>query len=474
MLENIEFEEPLAAENTSCDPVSHKSLDQQVNSLKQERAGCGVEELDALALFLDSTHISSSSQSKPTLPSPTDIWISALDADWPGELGRLPLLRIDGHTCLPDAKILCEHVKSKNMLQRIYDMKYPCPIDMFELPEHRTTPDLKNVAHIAMHHNWPEMVDKLRLSGEEKVRFAIQGTHYEYFSKQLQQHELPELADGYIDDFADRAAWNGRLDVLNEIYTKTKASHGGDAALVMMGSYEGMDLAARQGRLDIIMWIHTNLPFNGCSMDAMDGAARNGHLDVVKWLHANRIEGCSRLAMHYAAMNGHLEVVKWLHENRKEGCSFDTMDKAALKGQLEVIQWMHANRKEGCTKNAMNGAAGNGHLQVVKWLHDIGMSCTPDAMDLAAANGHLEVLKWLDETRDEGCTAWAVDEAAKNGHFEVVKWLIENSDEGWTMNALDNAVKNGHRELSGLLRDHMFEDNMCEEDATQSTLLIQN
>jgi hypothetical protein len=45
-------------------------------------------------------------------------------------------------------------------------------------------------------------------------------------------------------------------------------------------------------------------------------AAYNGHLDVVKWLHANRTEGCTKNALDWAAIYGHIQVVHWLHKNR--------------------------------------------------------------------------------------------------------------------------------------------------------------
>lgn len=47
-------------------------------------------------------------------------------------------------------------------------------------------------------------------------------------------------------------------------------------------------------------------------------AAQNGQLDVLKSGEAKKF---SKNAMDLAAANGHLDVVKWLHENRKEGCT---------------------------------------------------------------------------------------------------------------------------------------------------------
>ncbi|CAB1119820.1 unnamed protein product [Ectocarpus sp. CCAP 1310/34] len=70
--------------------------------------------------------------------------------------------------------------------------------------------------------------------------------------------------------------------------------------------------------------------------EAMDEAAKNGHLDVLVWLHENRQEGCTGGAMDMASRHGHLEVLKFLHENRSEGCSTLAVDFAAHNGHTEV------------------------------------------------------------------------------------------------------------------------------------------
>jgi hypothetical protein len=84
---------------------------------------------------------------------------------------------------------------------------------------------------------------------------------------------------------------------------------------------------------------------------AMDVAALNGHLEVVQWLHENRKEGCTKIAMDGAAMCGHLEVVKYLHENGKVGCNEVTMVKVAECGRFEVLKWLYENLNEECRGN---------------------------------------------------------------------------------------------------------------------------
>ena len=47
------------------------------------------------------------------------------------------------------------------------------------------------------------------------------------------------------------------------------------------------------------------------------------------WLFS-RLEGSTK-AMNLAAKNGYLQVVKWLHRNRSEGCTSNAIDFAAEK-----------------------------------------------------------------------------------------------------------------------------------------------
>lgn len=58
--------------------------------------------------------------------------------------------------------------------------------------------------------------------------------------------------------------------------------------MVDAGARDG-DLAAQNGQMDAL----TSGQAKEFSTKAMDLAAANGHLDVVKWLHENRTEGCT-------------------------------------------------------------------------------------------------------------------------------------------------------------------------------------
>lgn len=151
------------------------------------------------------------------------------------------------------------------------------------------------------------------------------------------------------DDRLDDVKW-----IVRDVGPDQMKARGGNA----------IDRAAAKGRLDIVKWLSKQevklgmalvrprpplcayddeaAPPSafGCTTDAMDLAAKNGHLEVVKWLHENRTEGCSIDALERAAENGHLEIVKWLCENRREGSLDKAVGFAADEGRTDVVEWI--------------------------------------------------------------------------------------------------------------------------------------
>ena len=110
-----------------------------------------------------------------------------------------------------------------------------------------------------------------------------------------------------------------------------------------------------------------------------------------------------------AARQGHLIVMQWMH---LQADKFDIpqpemstlLNEATKYGQLHIVQWL---AEQGCNLyqlthrnyNALTLAAEGGHLEVVKWLAEQG--CNLDQLDdfngnalpLAAQGGYLEVVK---------------------------------------------------------------------------------
>ncbi|RHY89016.1 hypothetical protein DYB37_005765 [Aphanomyces astaci] len=100
-----------------------------------------------------------------------------------------------------------------------------------------------------------------------------------------------------------------------------------------------LDLAAQNGHLGVLTYLHHHAPTVGCTTSAMDNAASNGHLEIVQFLHTNRTEGCTTRALDYAAAGGHLEVVRFLRTHRHEGGEH-AVNYAAANGHVDVVMYL--------------------------------------------------------------------------------------------------------------------------------------
>ncbi|KAF0684969.1 Aste57867_23092 [Aphanomyces stellatus] len=279
-------------------------------------------------------------------------------------------------------------------------------------------------------------------------------------------------------------------------------------------STDAMTLAATNGHLDIVQWLHANTEA-GCSYAALSGAARHGHLavveylimhfrdkcqgpdwrksfsklefalqvasgqghlDVVQCLVAHGIDHGIGCAINEAATHGHLHVIQWLVDNQVETCTPADANKAAGSGQLAVIEWMH---NHGVAINAawvLVGAVNNGHVDVVKWMckhHSPLLLNDPKtfarALTGAAKAGNFELVQWLYDhtTIRDNCYAMAV--AASSGHLEMVQWLHAKYPQSCTDEALGNAAANGHLEVVKWLHEFVNSDG-CQPEILLLTL----
>ena len=285
---------------------------------------------DILTLFLNgedaSRHLPTSAR---TPYNPIQIWVAALQSDYPGDIRDIPLVHRDlkyvsinlgKRTCLPDAAILCKFIKSKSMLERIYDSKLPVPDDVFI----GRLPSPQNAVHVAMRHCWLDMVDIWDMTENDKENFAIRGSHWDYFRHLVTLRPDLKRRSNF---FFDVAAGNGELELLQRLPDS------------ITGTKSAMDSAAMKGHLDVVKWLHV-YRMEGCSENAMNLAAANGYLHVVRWLHDNRIQGCTAAAMTLAAQNGHLNVVEFLHKNRTEGDVGSAIDWARFHGHTDIVEYL--------------------------------------------------------------------------------------------------------------------------------------
>ncbi|KAF0686861.1 Aste57867_21365 [Aphanomyces stellatus] len=220
-------------------------------------------------------------------------------------------------------------------------------------------------------------------------------------------------------------------------------------------------------RLYLLQQLHAACP-RVLSRTLMDLLAKAGYLDVVMYMHEQYSHGCTRNALNLAAANGHLDVVVFLDTHRTEGGSSDAMDLAAAGGHLHVLRYLHAHRlRDGCTENALCLAAANGHVDVVAFL----LSHCQDVMQrhaiqqprrrVSRATKHPPELpqnssyrhEWLaqhhdrHERRRKPSQTIAIDEE-DDGLMDVAK------DDCVEFNAMDWAIIHGHLDVAVYLHRH--------------------
>jgi hypothetical protein len=159
----------------------------------------------------------------------------------------------------------------------------------------------------------------------------------------------------------------------------------------------------------------------------MDLASRDGKLEVVKYIYTFIGAKCTRLAMDWACAYGHLEIVVYLHEVVGINMPEDTLHFAIKNGHLKIVKYLYYTCKiKEVYEYEMNLASCNGYLDIVKFFtEDLGLDPTDFTLSLAVETGHLEVVKYLQEECCLPCSHFDLHVASENGHLEIVKYLQE-------------------------------------------------
>ncbi|KAG3168879.1 hypothetical protein PI126_g3072 [Phytophthora idaei] len=284
---------------------------------------------------------------------------------------------------------------------------------------------------------------------------------------------LKWLAERYSPDTSTTkaavvAAREGRLDVLQWL-------HQSHHSRVHWGGDEWCE-AVRGGHKDVVEWLHLHVkPHTDAAPQLIRDAARAGDLQLVQWLHGNyNLQLSNALVeaekgrqwgvvkwilsnsdvetpsvdMIAIAADGNIHFLQWVYTQGVGSPTSHTLEVADFNGYLSILQWLH----DGPTKLVLSAAtfreaARGGQLEVLKWLHERQCLATSAAIEAAAENGFLKVVQWLYANRKEICTSRALDRAARNGHLDVVKWLHETGESFYCPAAINRAAEFGHLDV---------------------------
>lgn len=245
---------------------------------------------------------------------------------------------------------------------------------------------------------------------------------------------------------------------------------------------EAMDIAAENGHLECVRWIHSNRK-EGCTKQALFGAALNDHESVVRWILENypiynkeladekflqKIIQSGHLGMlqficggdgwstkkkipdtmiNIAVEHGHIHILKWFTAERLESIQTSSLDLcAANENALSIFHWLDSYDKLNLTSNAMDRAAQKGRLDVLRFIYKRfpNLKCNSRGFDAAAANGHLDILEFLSIHYREKGSVHAVQRAMENGHAAVLFWLFQNTNHAANNQAFLDTILNGH------------------------------
>lgn len=244
----------------------------------------------------------------------------------------------------------------------------------------------------------------------------------------LNAEQQQQKVGGLLTGVCRIASFNGRQDILNEVFENSKqslvkeikndprlcrwAAASGNLELLRYLrqnectlDYTASNSAAHSGQLEILRWLKQEEGQKDVwDSNTSASAAGGGHVDVLVFLKA---EGC---ALNYkfcslnAAAGGHISVLKWIKRNAQhQGCILDgfTCGKAAEFGQLETLRWLHYD--QGCPLDewTCERAADGGQIHVLKWLCENQCPKSSRAIKLAREWNHVEVVEWLEENNFE-------------------------------------------------------------------------
>lgn len=226
--------------------------------------------------------------------------------------------------------------------------------------------------------------------------------------------EDPLRHEGGTTDAMDRAAANGHLECLQWLYFNRPEGC----------TTEAFDSAAANNQKEVAEWLREQAEIIRSSGSAVNANAR--------------LHGTAR-AIDLAAGNGHVDMVRWLHDNYHQHCrstSVNTLNSpvSTSLGFLSPLYYhlnssiyqSHGSAHESHDLSCEDSNVVQGNAGVLQQPQPTLPIPTRLAYDSAAGNGHLDVLKYLLENYENLLSVSTVELAARGGHVLVLQWMYEN------------------------------------------------
>ncbi|KAI8810299.1 hypothetical protein BJ742DRAFT_867857 [Cladochytrium replicatum] len=283
-----------------------------------------------------------------------------------------------------------------------------------------------------------EIVDRILIvlaetTGAPRLAFRCAS----YFGRFYVQVEIVQLAIS-----VDEASELGLTHVANLHVSKESRRHSFTSS--------AMELARKDGHLNVLRWWRASNLKMQYSPDAIDYASKDGHVAVLEWrksseldlLYSSRANGrawaTGVVAIDNASSTGNLDILKcqtgrvdvldwWGSSGLDLVWDERAVDEASRKGHVAVLDWWKAIAIEmRWTRRVMDAASWENHVAVLGWWKSSGLSLqySISTIDNACSNGHNYFLDWW-RSSDLSLveySSYTIDNACSNGHISVLDW----------------------------------------------------
>lgn len=248
----------------------------------------------------------------------------------------------------------------------------------------------------------------------------------------------PREWSGLSDRFRDQrrlngiiiAARTGRLDVLQWwLFSYIPNAELDDTLAKLL-----FELSVKKGQLQTLQWLKAHGHFPLASY--REKPLKCGHPQVIEWLVNEKCPVPIQLCMAASAKIGDWAFAKWVHEQGELMLGpakrwFLVGHHAARLGSLEMVQWMYVNRPKDFTEMTLRGAIEGGHLEIAQWANDHGLKnqfrilCPPHlaAIDLPMAQWLWSEIREVDMLTADPWILNLLLNAARHDRLDIIEWL---------------------------------------------------
>ncbi|EGG19953.1 hypothetical protein DFA_07063 [Cavenderia fasciculata] len=197
--------------------------------------------------------------------------------------------------------------------------------------------------------------------------------------------------EGASANAIDNASSTGNLDIIKYLYSNRTEGC----------TPRAMVYAIKNNHINVVKFLYEN-KIGQWTEEVMNQAITyNCSIEMILFIDDKLKVGCtSPRSVETAAKNGRLDIIQYLHQHHNTSSSSsiwtsNIMDNAVEYGHINIVKYLHDNRSEGCGKKALSSAAGKGNLEMVEFLYENIVNQSNDKVTPYTYISNIPVMKYL-------------------------------------------------------------------------------